>query len=245
MTERLDTLETALRRHLSGRLRHLSRAHGELAVDVAAEDLLVCAGLLRDESELGFEQLVDLCGVDYSQYGRDEWATTETTGSGFSRGVAAGSTGRLRFGDELPAADNGRPRFAAVIHLLSYRHNWRLRLRCHTEDDEFPRLPSLCDIWPAANWYEREAFDLFGIVFDDHPDLRRLLTDYGFVGHPFRKDFPLIGHVEMRYDPEQGRVVYQPVSIEPRVLVPRVIRRDNRYLHDEAESAAGEGAGGA
>ena len=163
----------------------------ELTVELKAADYRqVCERLKRDQ---GFEQLVDLCGVDYGAY-----------------------------------ADEPRegPRFAAVVHLLSLQNNWRLRVRTFCPDDEFPVLPSLVEVWPSANWFEREAFDLFGIIFEGHPDLRRILTDYGFVGHPFRKDFPLSGHVEMRYDPEQKRVVYQPVTIEQREIVPRVVRED-------------------
>ena len=164
---------------------------GELTIEVAAEGYRDACRRLRDAPELRFEQLVDLCGLDYAGYG------------------------------DRPR--EGR-RFAAVLHLLSVTHNGRVRLRCFCPDDEMPLLPTLTELWPAADWYEREAFDLFGIVFDGHPDLRRILTDYGFIGHPFRKDFPLSGYVEMRYDPEQRRVVYQPVSIEPRETVPRVVR---------------------
>ena len=160
------------------------------------------AATLRDSSALGFEELVDLCGMDYSTYGATE--------------------GDADAGGEKP----GR-RYAAVLHLLSIAHNWRLRLRTFCPDDGFPVIDSVIDVWPAANWYEREAFDLYGIVFDGHPDLRRILTDYGFIGHPFRKDFPLSGYVEMRYDPEQKRVIYQPVSIEPREVVPRIVREDH------------------
>ena len=162
---------------------------GEITVEVKAADYLATANRLRDE--LGFEQLVDLCGMDYGAY-----------------------------------ADKPRegPRFAAVAHLLSLRHNRRLRLRAFCPDDEFPVLASLVEVWPAVNWFEREAFDLFGIMFEGHPDLRRILTDYGFIGHPFRKDFPLSGHVEMRYDPEQRRVIYQPVTIDPREVTPRIVR---------------------
>ena len=147
--------------------------------------------------------------------------------------------GRLQFGDELDAVSTQGRRFAAVYHLISYNRNQRLRLRVYAADDDFPVVPTVTEIWQAANWYEREAFDLFGILFDGHPDLRRILTDYGFVGHPFRKDFPLVGHVEMRYDPERERVVYEPVSIQPRVLVPKVTREDHRYMVDEAPQADG------
>ncbi|MEL6870433.1 MAG: NADH-quinone oxidoreductase subunit C [Pseudomonadota bacterium] len=177
---------------------------------------------LRDASQFDFSTLIDLCGVDYLTYGQDEWKTNSATGSGYSRGVQ-----REVIVDE---SETFAPeRFAVVGHLLSLNHNWRLRVRTFASTDNPPRCPSLLDVWASADWYEREAFDLFGIVFDGHPDLRRLLTDYGFIGHPFRKDFPLSGNVEVRYDPGKGRVAYEPVSIEPRTLVPRVIRDDNRY----------------
>ena len=178
---------------------------GELTLEVKAAEYRDIAQKLRDHPDLRFEQLTDLCGVDYSTYG------DRPAGSG-PRGAS----------------------FAAVLHLLSFTHNWRLRLRCFCPDDAFPVLPSVVDIWPGVNWYEREAFDLFGIVFDGHPDLRRILTDYGFIGHPFRKDFPISGHVEMRYDPEQKRVVYQPVSIEPREVTPRVVR-EAHYAEENRE----------
>ena len=172
---------------------------GELTIEVVSSDYRSVATRLRDHDSFGFEQLIDLCGVDYASYGD-----------------------RPREG----------LRFAAVIHLLSVRNNWRLRVRTFCPDDEFPVMPSLVEVWPAADWFEREAFDLFGIMFEGHPDLRRILTDYGFVGHPFRKDFPLSGHVEMRYDPEQKRVIYQPVSIEPRETTPRIVRAEH-YAEDE------------
>jgi len=167
---------------------------GELTLEVPASGYKAAALKLRDHPDLRFEQLIDLCGVDYSTYGD-----------------------RVREG----------PRYAVVAHLLSIAHNWRLRLRCFCPDDALPMLPSLVGAWPGVDWYEREAFDLFGIVFDGHPDLRRILTDYGFIGHPFRKDFPISGHVEMRYDPEQKRVVYQPVTIEPREITPRIVREEH------------------
>ena len=191
MSPKLQRLHDALQSRLGTRIALLGERLGELTLEVKPADYLGVAKDLRDAPELGFAQLIDLCGVDYSTYG-----------------------------------DRGRngPRFAAVVHLLSIEHNWRLRLKVFSPDDEFPVLASLVEIWPSANWFEREAFDLYGIVFDGHADLRRILTDYGFIGHPFRKDFPLSGHVEMRYDPEQGRVVYQPVSIEPREITPRVVR---------------------
>jgi NADH-quinone oxidoreductase subunit C len=201
---------------------------------------------LRDDAQFQFQQLLDLCGVDYSQFGRDEWQTESASRSGFSRGVSASATtGRLQFGDELESLTARGRRFAAVYHLISYVHNRRLRMRVFAPDDDFPVVSTITGVWASADWYEREAFDLFGILFSGHPDLRRILTDYGFVGHPFRKDFPMIGNVEMRYDPERERVVYEPVSIEPRVLVPRVIREDHRYLADtpgEAEEEAQDDA---
>ena len=184
---------------------------------------LTIARSLRDEDEFRFEMLIDVCGVDYLTYGQTEWQTDDATLSGFSRAAIPKNI--------VPDADTtfDPRRFAVVYHLLSVSQNYRLRLRVFTGPDNPPVVPSVVDIWNGANWYEREAFDMFGILFDGHPDLRRILTDYGFIGHPFRKDFPLIGNVEVRYDPERSRVVYQPVSIEPRTLVPRVIRDDNRY----------------
>ena len=194
----------------------------EVTMLVPRDRLLDVATTLRDDATFSFGTMIDLCGVDYLTYGHDEWKTRSATGSGYSRGVQREVIieDAERFDDE---------RFAVVVHLLSLEHNRRLRLRIYTSSDNPPRVPSLIDVWRSADWYEREAFDLFGIIFDGHPDLRRLLTDYGFIGHPFRKDFPLSGNVEVRYDAEKGRVAYQPVSIEPRTLVPRVIRDDNRY----------------
>jgi len=203
--------------------------YGEVTIEVLPADLISVCETLRDDDALKFEQLLDVCGVDYSEYGSVEWATDETSSTGFSRGVEPATGARLRFGDDIDATDSGRSRFAAVYHLMSVTHNHRLRIRVYCENDAVPVVPSVIELWPSANWFEREAFDLYGILFDGHPDLRRILTDYGFVGHPFRKDFPLIGHVEMKYDEEQKRVVYQPVTIEPRVLVPRVIRDDGRF----------------
>ena len=190
---RLERLEARLRAAFGDTIGSLVVAHGELTLVVAPADYVATAKALRDDAELGFEELLDLCGVDYQGYGEGAW------------------TGL---------------RFAAVSHLLSMSNNWRLRLRVFAADDDFPVLPTLTGIWPSVNWYEREAFDLYGIVFEGHNDLRRILTDYGFVGHPFRKDFPISGNVEMRYDPEQKRVIYQPVTIEPREVVPRVIREE-------------------
>lgn len=214
---------------------------GELTATVAADSLIEVATALRDQYQ--FEQLIDLCAVDYSQFGKSEW---ETGGSGFSRGVEEGSVGRLSFGDEAPVYDSDEPRFAVSYQLLSLSNNCRLRVKVFATDNEFPVVPSVCDIWSCANWPEREAFDLMGVHFDGHPDLRRLLTDYGFVGHPFRKDFPLVGNVEMRYDPQKKRVIYEPVSIEPRVLVPRVIRNTSRReatAHNDAAVQEGQNEG--
>jgi len=196
---------------------------------------LTVAKALRDEADFRFEQLIDLAGVDYLAYGVDEWSTEEATGQGFSRGVEQESYARFSFEDAPAAAKSAGPRFAVAYQLLSVSRNQRLRLKVFCENDDWPMVDSVIGVWASANWFEREAFDLYGIVFDGHPDLRRLLTDYGFMGHPFRKDFPLIGTVEMRYDPEQGRVIYQPVTIEPRVLVPKVIRDDHRYIEQVVE----------
>ncbi|MCG1055302.1 NADH-quinone oxidoreductase subunit C [Mycetohabitans sp. B5] len=195
MASKLEILKANLDQSLGDKLKSATESLGQLTIVVAASDLIDVATRLRDDPALGFEQLSDLCGVDYSTYG-----------------------------------DGGYdgPRFAAVSHLLSIRNNWRLRLRVFAPDDDVPILPSLIDVWNSVNWYEREAFDLYGIVFEGHPDLRRILTDYGFIGHPFRKDFPLSGYVEMRYDAQEKRVVYQPVTIEPREITPRVIREE-RY----------------
>ena len=204
-------------------LQSCTLAHGEITVVTTRASLLRVCHTLRDNAEFAFEELIDLCGVDYSAYGMTEWETESASGTGFSRGVELAADGA-----HTPSTWAGA-RFAVVYHLLSIKNNQRLRVKCFC-DDEPPVLDSVTGIWASANWYEREAFDLFGIIFEGHPDLRRLLTDYGFIGHPFRKDFPLSGHVEMRYDPQKGRVVYQPVSIEPRVLVPRVIRDDHRYM---------------
>jgi NADH-quinone oxidoreductase subunit C len=194
MTPKLQRLHDALQTTLGGRIASLTEALGELTLVVKAADYIAVAGILRDTPALGFDELIDLCGVDYSTYG------------------------------DRPAEG---PRFASVSHLLSLSNNWRLRLRVFCPEDDFPMVDSVIDIWPSANWYEREAFDLFGIIFNGHPDLRRILTDYGFIGHPFRKDFPLSGYVEMRYDPEQKRVIYQPVSIEPREVTPRIVREEH------------------
>lgn len=210
---------------------------GIATLDVAAAHWLEVCRTLRDEPEFSYQQLTDLCGIDYLGYGQSEWETTDATAEGFSRGVAGLGPGRFSWA-QRPEATHVPRRFAVIVHLLSFRHNRRLRLRCFAVDDGMPMVPSLVDVWSAANWYEREAFDLFGIVFEGHPDLRRIMTDYGFSGHPFRKDFPLIGNVAVRYDPERRRVVYEPVEIEPRVLVPRVLRQDTRYRTDDVDAAA-------
>lgn len=190
-------------------------AYGELTITVKPVDILNTAVILRDTVGLQFHQLSDLSGVDYSTYGHADWLTQQATTSGFSRAVSRGHE------HADPGSSTGR--FAVVYQLLSTATNQRLRLKTYLADEP-PRVASVADLWPSANWYEREAFDLFGILFEGHPDLRRILTDYGFIGHPFRKDFPLEGYVEVRYDADKKRVVYQPVSIEPRILVPRVIR---------------------
>jgi NADH-quinone oxidoreductase subunit C len=194
MSVKLETLSQNLQKHLGDRIVAMQLALGEVSIDVDIANYQEVMQLLRDEQELCFEELIDLCGIDYLTYGKTPW------------------TGK---------------RFAVVVHLLSITHNWRLRIRCFTTDDDFPSMPSLISVWNSVNWFEREAFDLYGIVFPGHPDLRRILTDYGFIGHPFRKDFPISGYVEMRYDPEQKRVVYEPVSIEPRENTPRIVREEN------------------
>jgi NADH-quinone oxidoreductase subunit C len=239
MAKSQQRLAESLRGAFGDRLDSVSVKFSEVTVELSPDKLIEVATELRDRNDFAFQQLVDLCGVDYSQYGEVEWQTNDASRAGFGRGVdSATSTGRLRFGDELESVTVEGRRFAAVYHLLSYRNNSRLRLRVYAQDDDFPVVPTVTEVWNSANWYEREAFDLFGIHFSGHPDLRRILTDYGFVGHPFRKDFPLIGHVEMRYDPEKGRVIYEPVSIEPRVLVPRVKRDDTRYLSEQQDDEA-------
>jgi NADH-quinone oxidoreductase subunit C len=198
MSHSIQTLEAALHEVLGDKIQRLDSALGELTLTVAPANYHAVAQILRDDARLGFEQLVDLCGLDYSQY--KDGAHSKFTDA---------------------------PRFAVVYHLLSIAHNWRLRVRSFVVSDDVPVIASVNDLWNSANWFEREAFDLFGIVFEGHLDLRRILTDYGFIGHPFRKDFPTSGHVEMRYDAEQKRVIYQPVTIEPREITPRIIREDN------------------
>jgi NADH-quinone oxidoreductase subunit C len=231
-------LLSRLQERFGDTLQDTRLAAHEVTVEIAPSDMLETCTALRDEAEFGFDQLMDICGVDYLAYGKDEWATEESSTTGFSRGVDADSAGRLPFLEEelsLETLQTER-RFAAVYHLLSVANNQRLRIRVFAVDDQLPIIPSVIDIWSSANWFEREAFDLYGIMFEGHPDLRRILTDYGFIGHPFRKDFPLTGNVEVKYDPEKRRVVYQPVSIEPRVLVPRVIRAEGSVEEDAQES---------
>jgi NADH-quinone oxidoreductase subunit C len=210
---------------------------GIQTIEVDVDAWLEVCRALRDEEEFCYEQLTDLCGVDYLSYGQSEWDTTEASTEGFGRGVESMGPGRFNWADR-PEAEDVKQRFGIVVHLLSFKHNRRLRVRCYAPDEGMPIVPSLVEIWSSANWYEREAFDLFGVVFEGHPDLRRILTDYGFTGHPFRKDFPLIGNVAVRYDSQKKRVVYEPVEIEPRVGVPRVLRNDSRYNTDEFDQAA-------
>jgi NADH-quinone oxidoreductase subunit C len=193
MSAKLETLSQRLQEHFGDRLRLLKTALGEITIEVGAADYLAVMTSLRDLQSFGFEELSDLCGVDYSTYGDGAW--------------------------------QGK-RFATVVHLLSVANNWRLRVRVFAEDDEFPVVDSITGVWNSVNWFERESFDLYGIAYIGHDDLRRILTDYGFIGHPFRKDFPISGYVEMRYDPDQGRVIYQPVTIEPRENIPRIVRED-------------------
>ena len=220
MSEQTEALASQIDAHLTGKVRRVASLNNELTYEVEPAELLPVCRALRDTPELKFEMLIDVAGVDYLHYGRDEWQTQTATRSGFSRGRVVRDT----------APDPDMPgRFAVVYHLLSITHNRRMRLRVKCLDAQEPVVDSVIDVWASANWFEREAFDLFGILFRGHPDLRRILTDYGFIGHPFRKDFPLAGNVEVQYDPEKKRVVYQPVSIVPRVLVPKVIRHDHRY----------------
>ena len=232
LTPKYAALAAAIEAKLEGKAKRLPSRVGELGYEIAPADLIACCTVLRDDPELTFEMLMDLCGVDYQAYGQDEWQTYSATGTGFSRGTFRGGAPEAQEGDMQAVEYRPAARFAVVYHLLSITRNQRLRLKVFCPDDRRPLLDSVMPIWSSADWYEREAFDLYGILFKGHPDLRRLLTDYGFIGHPFRKDFPLIGNVEMRYDPEKGRVVYQPVSIVPRTLVPKVIREDNRYEPD-------------
>jgi len=202
MTPRTEVLVENVKAALGDKVVGIAAALGEITLTLKAADLVEAMTALRDRPELQFEQLIDVCGVDYGSFGKAAW-------------------------DGSPPEAHAGARFAAVYHLLSLARNWRLRVRAFAEDDEFPVIDSVINVWPSANWFEREAFDLYGIVFTGHPDLRRILTDYGFIGHPFRKDFPISGNVEMRYDPDQQRVIYQPVTIEPREITPRIVRVEN------------------
>jgi NADH-quinone oxidoreductase subunit C len=250
MAEPAATFAQRLRDRFPGAAVTVAEPRGETTLEASAQDWLATCQALRDE--FGFEQLVAVSGVDYLGYGSDEWDTDGVSNGGFSRGVEGQGTGRFGWGEQPSQEDAGgispmtiapQRRFAAVLHLLSYANNQRLRVRCFAADDLLPVVPSVTGLWAGANWFEREAFDLYGIVFEGHPDLRRILTDYGFVGHPFRKDFPLIGNVEVRYDEERRRVVYEPVtSVEPRIGVPRVIRDDARYQTAAGETAQREAA---
>jgi len=214
---RLDALADAIDRHFGGSECETQVGYAEVVLVVPPKRLLETARILRDHDDFRFEQLIDICGVDYAAYGRSEWETEVASNTGFGRGVDR----ELRFDLQ------DTKRFASVYQLLSITHNRRMRLKVYLDAAQ-PIVDSIVEIWSSANWFERESFDLFGILYSGHPDLRRILTDYGFVGHPFRKDFPISGHVEMRYDPQQQRVIYEPVSIEPRTLVPRVIRSESR-----------------
>jgi len=226
MTTRTEALAERIAARFPAQLTRVESRCAELSYELAPTDLLEVCTALRDEADFCFEQLIDLCGVDYLGYGEAQWDTSDATNTGFSRAVDH-EVILVEPGERFPPR-----RFAVVYHLLSVSRNHRLRLRVYTGEENPPLVPSVIEVWSAADWFEREAFDLYGILFAGHPDLRRLLTDYGFIGHPFRKDFPLSGNVEVRYDPDQGRVVYQPVTIEPRTLVPKVIRDDNRYQPD-------------
>jgi NADH-quinone oxidoreductase subunit C len=232
MTKELLTLSKNIQGFFGQALSKSSIDFNELTLEVSADKYHeVCQGL-RDEFH--FEQLIDLAIVDYLHYGITEWDTQTSSDSGFARGVTPMTAGRFSF-DDAPSVENGEElRFSVVVHLLSLKNNQRIRIKSRCLDNEMPMIDSILDIWNSVNWYEREAFDLFGVIFTGHPDLRRILTDYGFIGHPFRKDFPLVGHVEMRYDTELRRVVYEPVSIEPRVLTPRIIREEGKAAAKDA-----------
>ncbi|MGS1078711.1 NADH-quinone oxidoreductase subunit C [Pseudoxanthomonas beigongshangi] len=240
MAEQAANFTDRLRARFADAVITVAGIREEVTLEVPSASWHEVCRALRDE--FGFEQAVDVCGVDYLGYGSAEWDTSDVSSEGFSRGVEGFGPGRFDW-EQRPRGAGPERRFAVVLHLLSYQHNQRLRVRCFAPNDDLPVVASVTDLWPGANWFEREAFDLYGIVFEGHPDLRRILTDYGFVGHPFRKDFPLIGNVEVRYDEEKKRVIYEPVtSVEPRVGVPRVIRDDARYQTAIGEAAAGEGS---
>ena len=230
MTDSASTFLTRLDQRFGGLVTRSSICCKQVTIELAPVHLHEVCLALRDEEEFSFEQLMDLCGVDYLTYGKADWETSDTTSTGFSRGVSAGI---------YQTDSDTRPRYAVVYQLLSISRNQRLRVRCYAQGEP-PRVCSVVDVWSSANWYEREAFDLFGILFEGHPDLRRILTDYGFIGHPFRKDFPLEGNVEVRYDPDKKRVAYQPVTISNRISVPKVIRDDNRNGSVSSRKGAGD-----
>jgi len=234
MTKSTESLHEAISERFGDKLVRVENRVGELTYEVSPENLIEVCRALRDEAPFKFEQLTDLCGVDYLAYGKSQWATDKSTSLGFSRGVERNPDHAFAKADD---AEGIEKRLAVVYHLLSLSKNRRLRLRCWCPPQDPPVIESVVPVWSGANWFEREAFDLFGVLFNGHPDLRRLLTDYGFVGHPFRKDFPLIGNVEVRYDPEKRRVIYQPVSIEPRTTVPKVIRDDHQHVEGFKESS--------
>lgn len=215
---------------LGGSLENLTQANGELTIEVKAADIVKTCETLRTHPECRFEQLMDLCGVDYLHYGISEWETTTATAKGFERAVRP-------IAEVIPHSKWTKPRFAVVYHLLSTSHNLRIRVKAFVPDEK-PMIDSVVRVWNSATWYEREAFDLYGILFNNHPDLRRLLTDYGFVGHPFRKDFPLSGNVEVRYDAKEQRVIYEPVDIVPRTLVPKVIRKSFEEIEPDSQGGA-------
>lgn len=223
MSQKNEDIKTRITTCFEDKVNFIESSCNELIFELQSEDLIEVAKELKTNENMMFEQLTDLCGVDYLTYGVDEWITKSATSSGFSRGVSRQSV----ILDDADTFDDKR--FAVIYNLLSIKHNSRIRLRVYTGDKNPPIIPSVSSIWSSANWLERETFDLYGILFEGHPDLRRILTDYGFVGHPFRKDFPLSGNVEIHYDEKKEKIVYKPVSIEPRTLVPRVIRQDNRY----------------
>ena len=223
MSQKNEDIKTRITTCFEDKVNFIESSCNELVFELHSEDLIEVAKELKTNENMMFEQLTDLCGVDYLTYGVDEWTTKSATSSGFSRGVSRQSV----ILDDADTFDDKR--FAVIYNLLSIKHNSRIRLRVYTGDKNPPIVPSVASIWSSANWLERETFDLYGILFEGHPDLRRILTDYGFVGHPFRKDFPLSGNVEIHYDEKKKKIAYKPVSIEPRTLVPRVIRQDNRY----------------
>jgi len=236
-----ESLSDRLTESFGDRIDISTSTQGMVSIQVPVDLWLEVAQILHDDPGFDFGQLTDLCGVDYLSFGQSEWETTAATSEGFSRAVEGLGAGRFDW-QHRPESANIKQRFRVVVHLLSLSNNQRLRMATFVEDENFPVVPSLVDVWSSANWYERETFDLFGVIFEGHPDLRRILTDYGFIGHPFRKDFPLIGNVTVRYDEEKGRVIYEPVEIEPRVLVPRVIRNDSRYQSDDIDKAADDAA---